>query len=133
MRVQVGRGALRDVPRTSALRRQQLKSASSMTQWAVDAVNTGELVPAGAVQAGALVYSAGGGGGFGARLPATALYRSYCAWAMGMKMRSVSVVEFGRWLSRCGIPAVRSKTERAYNIPDVRSFGAAVLQGAGIV
>ena len=37
---------LRDVPKTSALREQQLRSAPSTTQWAMDAVASGVLVPA---------------------------------------------------------------------------------------
>jgi Family of unknown function (DUF5906) len=126
LRVQVTSGDLLHVPRTDALRRQQLLSADSMTQWGADAASSGELV----LQVGPMPQP---GGGFGTRLPAKALYAPYVAWCVGMRQRPVTKTEFSRWLASLGFVAGPIKGTMHYAIPDRRTFAGAVLSKAGII
>jgi hypothetical protein len=124
-RVNLDRFDIRDVPKTGALREQQLLSAPSTTRWAADAVNTGQLIlPLGLT---------GGGSGFGQRIPGGALYAAYQAWCAGQRLRPTSNIEFGRWLGRTGLKSTPTHGRAHYGIPDAQQFAGAVLKEAGII
>jgi hypothetical protein len=82
LQLPVSDGDLRDVPRTKALRQQQLLSANNMTPWATDAAVEGALIFTGVVQ-----LNGGFDGGFGSNLSARALYGAYLRWwSYGQKL-----------------------------------------------
>jgi hypothetical protein len=116
----------RDVPKTSALRQQQLRSATTTTQWATDAVECGEFVSTASGNS-AVSYA------FGAKYSSIVLYGAYKNWADGMRQRPVSHVEFGRWLKRCEFPRTMVHGTPTYDIPDAATFGAKVCRQAGIL
>jgi hypothetical protein len=117
---------LRVIPRTNALREQQLLSAKTMVRWAADAVAAGELI----LQIGSIPRP---GGGFNSKQPAKTLYAAYMNWCVGMRERPVTMNTFSKWLSRCGFPHTTIKGIVQYAIPDARAFGVAVLQDARII
>jgi hypothetical protein len=124
LRIRVDHDELRDVPRTAALRRQQLLSAPSMVQWAADAAHSGELIPPDPLLGPSLP-----GGGFGQDIPGSALYRSYVGWCRLHRQRPESHVTFGRWLAGCNISSRRSNGATIYQIPDPTAFAGATLGG----
>src|SRR5678815_4460283 len=77
-------GDVRDVPRTTALRQQQLLSANNMTRWATDVAVEGILIGG--------VRQLNDGDGFGSNVSARSLYHGYLAWCMNMHERPVTVV-----------------------------------------
>jgi hypothetical protein len=118
------------VPKTAALREQQLRSASTMVRWAADAARAGELVPS---DPRPWLAPALPNGGFNQQVHGPTLYRAYETWCRAMRERPEAHVVFGRWLSGCGVPGRRSNGASRYDVPDARTFIAAVLTKAGIV
>ena len=129
LRIDLNNFSLLDVPKTQALRLQQVQSAPTTTRWAADAVTARELIP----PPPGIGSNPGSGGGFNARHHTATLYDAYKRWASDARQRPVSHVEFGRWLNRCGFPRTMVRGAPTYDIPDADVFGAAVLRQAGIV
>ncbi len=111
----------RRVPRTRALIEQQRRSADDITQWIMDGVMSGELVP----------YVAGGG--FGQWVSNTVLHAAYGAWVKQQGgNRPKTAAGFGRELGRLGL--VRGPSNRAvrWQIPDADALLRAAYRRAGI-
>jgi hypothetical protein len=147
LRVNLSKCNLRAVPTTPALIEQQMLSASSETQWALDAVEHGDLDPSTyrptssvtAVAAVVLTVGSAGGsaGGFGKTHPASELYAYYSAHAKQLGQRPISGIMFGKWLRKCGFKrslkgGAAGNTAQWY-IPDASNFLQAVKQQAGIL
>lgn len=128
LRVKVSAANLRAVPRTAALRRQQLRTASTLVRWAADGAASGILIPALSAYP-----NPPPDGGFGCRLPGAQLYASYRQWCADMRERAESNVEFGRWLAKCGVSQTRGGNARSYDVPEANAFAAAALRQAGII
>jgi hypothetical protein len=123
LRVDLSRFNSWNVPKTAALREQQLLSASTITRWAVDTVNVG-ITTSGAH--GAVTLSWGW-------LDRRTLYEAYCLWCKNMRERALSANKFTRWLNKLGFPTKTVNGYPQYDIATPRSFGAAALHEGGIV
>lgn len=135
LRVDLSNFNFRDVPRTAALREQQLMSASTITRWAVDAASTQTLIAppmGGTGTGGSSGAGVSAGGGFGARYSFSQLYDEYSSWTTNMRQRKETKREFGLWLNRCGFKRKMVRGVPTYDIPDARVFGAAAIRDAGI-
>jgi hypothetical protein len=114
------------VPKTAALREQQLRGANSMVQWAADAAASRVLIPADPQ----LPFAAAPlNGGFDQEVSGSALYKAYANWCRTMHARAFPYVAFGRWLSKCGISGRPSNSDTIRAIPGVAAFSVAVLSG----
>jgi hypothetical protein len=117
---------LRAVPYTQALINQQLLSASSQTQWALDSVEHGAII-----------------GVFGTRdrtqhpfndtYQSSLLHEWYSAYTKARGMRPIGGTAFGRWLSDCGFRRTTPGGLAHWHIPDALTFFAAVKKQAGIL
>jgi hypothetical protein len=129
--IELSRFNTRQVPRTAALREQQLHSAPTTVRWAADLVQSGELLPADhhrGVDAVPLPAR-----GFTQEIDGALLYGVYTGWCRTMRERPEASTAFGRWMSRCGVPARASNGSRYRNMPDGWTLIAAVFKDAGII
>ena len=125
------------VPRTAALREQQLRSADSLTQWAFDRCEAGAfecvtdvtrcMTPAPHPD------GADWPSGFDAEREGHVLYRDYRLWCDETRERAPEHSKwFGRWLGKLGYPGRRSNGKTYYKLPDAAAFARAVRRVAGI-
>lgn len=122
------------VPKTTALREQQLLTAPSPVRWAAAAVTRGELIPLDDPKLAPLLPNGRlPNGGFRQEIAGPMLYDAYARWCHNVRVRPIAENQFGMWLSSCGLTGRRSNGVTMRAIPDCRTFAAAVLRKAGIV
>jgi hypothetical protein len=125
------------VPRTAALREQQLRSAETTTQWALERCNEGaftlvsDLMNIGRPAAAAHPHQPPTG--FGAKRDGKVLYQDYKMWCAEMRKPAETHITFGKWLTGVGIPAQPSNGKTYRDIPNGNDFAIVVCRGAGIV
>jgi hypothetical protein len=120
-RLDISKCNLHAVPHTQALVNQQLLSANSQTQWALDAVIHGRLRVS--------FY----GGIFGETHASRDLYQWYSEYTQHRGQRPIPGIAFGKWLGRCGFRRSTSSGSAHWDIPDAATFAAAVKRQAGIL
>ncbi len=117
-----------DMPRTMALREQQMLSAGVCPRWAMDAVLNGGFAverPSALMELSKAVWSQAHSSNVLTRAV------QHFARAAGSKEPITSVI-VGRWLGRCKFTRRRSNGETLWDIPDQTAFHAAVMTEAGI-